>query len=595
MFHSFFTSLSLHRLSSFSFGARNHQIIKQLRVCANKGTWVLLKNLHLVDTDTLHRLETELEYIFDAEYNLTFRLWLLTKNVKTIPSSIIERCHKIVCDTKDGLKENVDQSLATLGVTIPHSNTRKAHDDATPIKLLILLAWTHGIFKQRRLYGQSGWRDEKIDFTTGDLIAARQLIETFHDRHNVNTIIHHLLINFIYGGKIGNKYDEKVLKTFIDNFFSEDYLGTCKIIPGFSIQQEVFNEQSHASCTNMVGTMDTHSLLGLPDNIIRTIESEMVSSIIKKLQKIQLQTNIAHGEDTRIGSNKIILSILQQWKKFIKNILPLHRFETLTGDAVNDPFLKYVQSEIILNKGLFHVVSASMTLLEKVICGEIKESKACHELIISLSDGVVPSSWKKLWNGGSSNATSWLTELMTKQHYFTSTFGEAFFDVCNSSSKPLHLCGFYDVSALTCALKLKVAVQSSIALDDLFIIAQFSDEQKYYNCTDETILALIRINGLLLRGCTATKATKDNMYQVGSVQKNMPNYQESPPIILAFIQKSDPQTTVARCDNEFEMISLHVYSHINSQEILFNVNVLCKYGTTQKWLLAGAALYVEER
>ena len=63
----------------------------KLSDAATKGTWLCLKNLHLV-TYCLGTLEKEIQQLSPAK---TFRLWLTAEPYEEFPSVLAESCLKI--------------------------------------------------------------------------------------------------------------------------------------------------------------------------------------------------------------------------------------------------------------------------------------------------------------------------------------------------------------------------------------------------------------------------------------------------------------------------------------------------------------------
>ena len=65
--------------------------------CAQNGTWLTLKNLHLM-TSWLCVLEKEIRTLKSVHDN--FRLWLTSEPHANFPSTLIKRCWKITYEVR---------------------------------------------------------------------------------------------------------------------------------------------------------------------------------------------------------------------------------------------------------------------------------------------------------------------------------------------------------------------------------------------------------------------------------------------------------------------------------------------------------------
>lgn len=566
------------RLISVSLGGDNHNVLDTLQISAKEGQWVCLKNLHLA-IQFLPLLEREWDRISDHSHS-NFRLWFTTERYNSVSSSLIEYSFKIAYQNPTGLKENVkktfarreEQSLVVSEIKI--KNGKKA-------KLLFILAWTHAILQERGLYGPQSWR-LNYEFTTGDIDAAEKIIETFHDANNAVEIIRFFLIHFIYGGKISDCCDRNILRAYVDNYFREDVLeGHNELFPGFRIDQIWDNQSCHRAIREIPTIINTPSIIfGLPDNIMRSVQTNIVSSNIQKLQKLESKHSINRSNSH--WWHAIVEPIIQHWENISHNISNVDMIE-LAKDSPDNQFLRFLQSELRLGQNLTTAVSSSINLLQKAKNGSIdSDSNNFQQLYNSLLDGLVPPTWKELWSGPI-NVKAWLTEMAKKKKKLHSYVKH--FDIFRLDHI-LELSDFYNASAFLCAMRQRVSKARTCTMDDVIIFSQF-DSGHAIQVDNNTEIDSIRIGGLLLRGCSFDEKVKGK-FILHPVKSNAPDFQRSPPIRLDFLHPS-----TFHLHKRLETVLIPVYRNSLSDNILFQVSVDCKRGTAQNWILSGAALYLE--
>src|SRR6185437_11154321 len=93
----------------------------------------------------------------------------------------------------------------------------------TRAQLLFVLAWFHAIIQERRTYIPQGWT-KFYEYSFADLRSSADIIDKLCANGNIPewTPIHGLLENAIYGGRVDNDYDGRVLRAYLLLYFSND-------------------------------------------------------------------------------------------------------------------------------------------------------------------------------------------------------------------------------------------------------------------------------------------------------------------------------------------------------------------------------------
>jgi len=113
-----------------------------LKQCSNEGSWLCLKNLHLV-TPWLTTLEKELNSL---KPHKDFRLWLTSEVHPKFPTILLQSSIKITYEAPPGIKKNL---LRTFEIWTPDEFARGS---VARSQTLFVLAWFHAIVQERRKF-----------------------------------------------------------------------------------------------------------------------------------------------------------------------------------------------------------------------------------------------------------------------------------------------------------------------------------------------------------------------------------------------------------------------------------------------------------
>ena len=138
-------------------------------------------------------------------------------------------------------------------------------------QLLFVLSWFHAVLQERRTYIPQGWT-KFYEFSPADLRSAADIVDaTLGMSHGAPdwVSIHGLLGSAVYGGRVDNAQDDRLLQTYLMEYFSSSMLS-----PGTgrgSIRGIVSLPASntHADYPSLIANLppqDAPSLFGLPAN-----------------------------------------------------------------------------------------------------------------------------------------------------------------------------------------------------------------------------------------------------------------------------------------------------------------------------------------
>ncbi|KAK9497518.1 hypothetical protein O3M35_004223 [Rhynocoris fuscipes] len=301
------------------------EILKNLSEASNKGQWILLKNLHLL-TSWLPTLEKNLQNLLPHHKN--FRLWLTTEEHSNFSIVLLSSCIKITYEAPPGIKRNLERTYAdwVLNDKLEKSNLGS--------RSMFVLAWTHATLQERRTYIPQGWTSF-YEFNDTDLSVAIAILKAILSKGESSNVYWEYLYGLyeiaVYGGRINNVYDLRVLSSYLRTFFTPDIIMSNNKKPLISnvMLPRSSNVQDHLDVIKQLPNNDKPEYFGLPKNVNRIWER--VSSINTIEQVKFLNQNLTNFD--RNGSMKkyslIISPLLKLWKKlnqvlaFIVKILVL--------------------------------------------------------------------------------------------------------------------------------------------------------------------------------------------------------------------------------------------------------------------------------
>merc|ERR1719495_984851 len=199
---------------------------KAINTAVRTGRWVLLKNVHLAPS-WLVTLEKKLHTI---TAHAGFRLFLTCEINPKIPVNLLRAGRIFTYEPPPGVKANLIRTFST----VPASRMMRAPNERA--RLYFVLAWFHAIIQERLRYSPLGW-SKKYEFNESDLRVACDMLDTWVDNTSMGRTtlppgkvpwkaMKTLLSQCIYGGKIDNEFDQKLLDAFLSKLFNEKCFDT---------------------------------------------------------------------------------------------------------------------------------------------------------------------------------------------------------------------------------------------------------------------------------------------------------------------------------------------------------------------------------
>ena len=183
------------------------------------GSWVLLKNVHL-SLQWLGLLEKKL---YGLRAHPSFRLFMTLETNDGIPASLVRLSRVFMFEPPNGVRDGLLDNLNSI------SEAHQLKGPAEKSRLYFLLAFLHTQVLERMRYRPLGW-SKSYDFSEADFMCAIETIDYWLElacmgKANISpakipwNAICTLFTDIIYGGRVDNDFDKKILVALVNWLF----------------------------------------------------------------------------------------------------------------------------------------------------------------------------------------------------------------------------------------------------------------------------------------------------------------------------------------------------------------------------------------
>lgn len=217
-------NFDINRIKFLSMGQgqeKNAQNLLELSII--HGNWLMLQNCHLL-IKWLIILEKYIEKLIKPHPD--FRLWLTTEPCDTFPIGILQRSLKVVTESPNNLKLNIRSTYSKISSSSSSLLFNEYSHSIFPI-LIYTLTFFHAVIQERRKFGKIGW-NIIYDFNESDFRVSMQILITYLQKSiHENEIkipwdsLKYLIGEVMYGGRVIDEYDRRILKTYMNEYFGD--------------------------------------------------------------------------------------------------------------------------------------------------------------------------------------------------------------------------------------------------------------------------------------------------------------------------------------------------------------------------------------
>ena len=545
-------------------GGDNQIAIQLMKDAAEKGEWVCFKNLHLV-TPWLPTLEKEFKLL---QPDKKFRLWLTSEPHLKFPSILLKTALTITYESPPGVKFNLQRTYQSWAPTFDEGNTLKA-------QTLFILAWFNSVIQERRKYIPQGW-SKYYEFSYGDLKAGETILSELIDSSQGTLpqweIVHGLLENAIYGGRVDNPFDMRVLKTYLKQFFTaEVFQGTKKL----SNMVQVPKAATIKDYIQYISTLPDHDkpvMFGLPPNIDRSVQRFNSQRYINLLKAITAVSKEDLKFDREMWA-KNIGPILKLWKSIYKpegfRALKI-RPENLNTEDPIDAFT-YMEAHNMLST--LQKINETLSSIARVIKGSGMLTSKIESEATALLKREVPENWCAFWEGPD-NPQDWLIKFEKKANSLLTWINRVQDGSLLSSN--LDLSDLFHPETFFNALRQKSGRELKCPIDALKLVSTF--ERKSLGGKVN-----VKLEGMYLQGAGFDSSGRI----VDQSSENLQELLSLPMCTIAWVKDSDG---TPYADNA--TVSVPVYFSILRDNLLCELEVP-NSGSSEDRIISGVAIFLD--
>ncbi|XP_073494500.1 cytoplasmic dynein 1 heavy chain 1 isoform X2 [Phyllobates terribilis] len=557
------TSIAIGSAEGFS------QAEKAINTAVRSGRWVMLKNVHLAP-GWLMQLEKKLHSL---QPHSSFRLFLTMEINPKVPVNLLRAGRIFVFEPPPGVKANMLRTFSS----IPVSRICKSPNERA--RLYFLLAWFHAIIQERLRYAPLGW-SKKYEFGESDLRSACDTVDTWLDdtakgRQNISpdkipwSALKTLMAQSIYGGRIDNDFDQRLLNTFLERLFTTssfdgDFKLACKVDGHKDIQMpDGIRRDEFVQWVEMLPDTQTPSWLGLPNNAERVLLTTQGIDMISKMLKMQMledEDDLAYAEtekkqrtdstsDGRPSWMRTLHTTACNWLSVIPQALN-HLKRTV--DNIKDPLFRFFEREVKMGAKLLQDVRQDLTDVVQVCEGKKKQTNYLRTLINELVKGILPRSWSRFTVPAGMTVIQWVADFSDRIKQLQN-ISQAAATGGAKELKNIHVWigGLFVPEAYITATRQYVAQANSWSLEELCLEVSVTT-------TQNAVLDAYSfgITGLKLQGatCTNNKLSLSNAIST----------------VLALTQLRWTKQTNA--EKKANVVTLPVYLNFTRADLIFTVD-----------------------
>ncbi|CAH1165598.1 unnamed protein product [Phyllotreta striolata] len=397
-----------------------------LDTAISRGLWLMFQNCHLLIT-FIRRLEKQLERI--SKPNPDFRLWLTTDPVATFPVGVLQRSLKVVTEPPNGLKLNLRNTYFKMRAQTlnecPHPLFRS---------LVFVLAFFHAVVQERRKYDKIGW-NICYDFNESDFNVCILILNTYLTKaHRMRDprvpwgSLKYLIGEVMYGGRVIDDFDRRIVRTYMNEYMGDFLFDTFQ--PFHFYRDNVVDyyippdgtKDEYVQFVEELPLSNTPDVFGLHPNAEIGYYTQATKEMWATLIELQPQTT---GSGEGISREEFIDLVAKDILKKIPEEYEIWRVRRYFQRTMSPTVIVLLQELERFNK-LITTIRRTLIQLGKALAGEIGMDSVLDNVAVSLFNGQLPASWRKLAPATCKNLSTWMEHFENRQAQFFqwSTSGE---------------------------------------------------------------------------------------------------------------------------------------------------------------------------
>eukprot|EP00798_Chlamydomonas_sp_ICE-L_P023166 gene23167-30374_t len=532
--------------------------VQLLRDCARSGEWLVLKNMHLV-VGWLPTLEKE---VYTLAKNPDFRLFLTSEPHDKFPGTLLEGSLKVTFEAPPGLKKNMLRTYENWSPEYISSGP--------PLRAQLLFGWSK-FYEFSPADLRSG--TDVIGLSTKDVGKGGAQWE----------MLHGLLENAIYGGRVDNIFDGKVLRTYLDQFFHPEVVGMggkARPLPGSrTMVPTSAHRQDYVDIVTNLPETDVPALFSLPANIDRAAQQANSELVVGALKQMSISRSAAMGFNKAQWQAQLS-PLLRLWEQLMSQAASLKvaaREIKASKPGANDassPIDSFVVLERTHGVNLVNTIDSALSAINRVLRGQETLTSTVQGIGGSLMQDMIPGVWDKIWEGPESCSDycrAVVYRSLAIEDWVKKTASGSLL-----SSGPMDLSSLYHPGTFLNALRQQTARQLNATMDSLKLATTWDSSGRISGAAT-TIL----VGGLLIQGANFDGA------RMGPLAADSPTSKVVPAMSLAWIPKDSPYPYGSA------YMDVPLYTTQDRSKVLTQVQMpVASQEEAGQWILSGIAMFM---
>lgn len=599
---------------------------------AHEGGWIMLQNLHLMQT-WLPALERKLEVLSETAHR-DFRCFCSAEPppmpwMGNMPESLLQSCIKVANEAPADFSSNLSRAWSLFqGARAERLNSNGASVEsetaAANLRACMYgLSVFHALVLGRRRFGQQGW-SRRYAFNNGDLLVCADVLENYLSASTAAgqsvplEDLRYIFGEIMYGGHITDFWDRRTNNTYLEAIFDPALLGANKTLAEKLIAPDPV-PASYESYTEVItGALPPEhpSIYGLHPNVEIAFLTESAESLFSTILRLNAGVGGAGGDEddgdddgggAAAGAGSVqatIDGLLAEIPTSFDMIeLGEKAAKLLTGPHA--PYVVLVVQECGRMNVLLEAMAASLDEVNKGLSGQLNITDAMEDLVTALSIDEVPGrnpfhsiSWEKLAWPSTKSLSGWFTDVLLRVAQLS--------EWQTSMMHPVStwLPGLGNPTAFLTAVKQVSARANTLPLDNMTVETHITVMQTYEDATEQGQYAPdgAFVHGLYIQGARWSAEghviAEVNGVECGGAVTESKLKELLPPMPVMFIkavvvEATWAPTSVGYMRPEKEIYNCPVYlTEYRGPTFVFIATLRTQVGPAP-WVLAGVALLMQ--
>lgn len=282
----------------------------------------------------------------------------------------------------------------------------------------------------------------------------------------------------MYGGKIDNEYDMKILESLVNLYFNQKtYEYNYPLFKSSkNTNSQVLtipdkrNNAGYMEWINSLPSVESPEWSGLPNNAEKLVRETAARRFITEMNKIQGVEDEELSSGTTQSQASWLTAVQEKGEKLLSS-LPEKVFALQGSEgANNNPIYRFLKREVGVAMKLLVRVRDDLSKLIEMCKGNIKSTNELREVARELFNDSVPKAWQ-VYPCIELNVTEWILDLRSRVNQLNKITGEP--DYGKSS---LWLGGLIFPEAYLTATRQSVAQELKVPLDELVLSVELPEK-----------------------------------------------------------------------------------------------------------------------